>query len=82
MAVTHGRTSALGINIIDQFQPLVQTMICRLKQQPGVRGIVLLGGLAQRHFIDRFSDLDLAVFVSAGSCTSLPPFSFTVKSAQ
>lgn len=51
--------------------------IARLKQKPEVTGIILLGGLGERQWIDKFSDIDLAVVTSA-LFSGLPPFSFYV----
>ncbi len=52
-----------GKNQIGRFRQVAKRLVTRISKYEGVCGIVLLGGLA-RGFADRFSDLDLAVFLS------------------
>jgi len=59
-----GSTSALlkGENLIDRFLKVAEELVSRITSLSGVAGVVFLGGLA-RGFVDRFSDLDIGVFL-------------------
>lgn len=48
-------------------RPVMLALIAEFARQPETVGVVILGGLAdreRRHFIDQFSDLDLALFLT------------------
>ncbi|MCU7725977.1 hypothetical protein ODJ79_19815 [Actinoplanes sp. KI2] len=54
-------------NLFPWYREAISDLTARLAAQPGVAGLVLLGGLAaggRRQFMDRYSDLDMSVFVS------------------
>jgi len=51
-----------GPNQIDTFRRVAEKLVSRISVYEGVRGILYLGGLA-RGFADRFSDLDITVFL-------------------
>ncbi|MBK8296874.1 MAG: hypothetical protein IPK91_06270 [Saprospiraceae bacterium] len=55
---------AISNNSIDPlFQATVNDFITRLSKKPEVLGIVLLGGLGMKQHFDKFSDVDISVFV-------------------
>ena len=66
-------------NEIQKALDIALPFIDRLKKHPEVVGVILLGGLGQRQWIDRFSDIDIAV-VTESPFSALPPFSFHVHS--
>jgi len=55
-----------GENQIVKFRRIAERLASKISSYEDVSGIVLLGGLA-RGFADRFSDLDIAVFLSKGN---------------
>lgn len=55
----------------------VQPFLRRLAEKEYVEGIVLLGGLGKRNFIDAYSDIDIAVFYKVGTPSKyFLPFEF------
>ena len=71
-------------NLRDPIEPLVEDFVDRIAEEDCVEGVVLLGGLGLRNYIDEYSDLDLAVFVDdriRPKSSRLPPFAFTVSHA-
>lgn len=50
------------------FKPKIENLISlftnRLRKQSQVEGVILLGGLGRRNFLDKHSDVDFAVFVN------------------
>ena len=57
----------------------VMEFIKKLKSKEEVEGIVLLGGLGKRQFLDEFSDIDLAIFIDAERISKwMPPFEFKI----
>ncbi len=52
-----------GENQIKKLKHVADILVFKVASQDGVEGIVLLGGLV-RGFVDRFSDLDVLVFLS------------------
>jgi len=52
-----------GQNNIEEFRRIAQNLVTRIATYKGVAGIVLLGGLV-RGFVDKWSDLDITVFLS------------------
>jgi len=73
------------VNIKPYIENLVYDFVERLKNKKEVEGIVLLGGLGVRNFLDKHSDVDIAVFVNYQDHElKLPPawlprFDFHVK---
>ncbi|MEM3551607.1 MAG: hypothetical protein QXV01_11025 [Candidatus Bathyarchaeia archaeon] len=51
-----------GENRIESFRQIAQNLVSKIRSFDGVCGVVLLGGLV-RGFVDRFSDLDIVVFI-------------------
>src|SRR3989344_2804334 len=49
-------------NILKEVEKEINPFLKKLKEQNYVIGIVLLGGLGKRKFIDEFSDIDLTIF--------------------
>ena len=52
-----------GQNNIEEFRRIAQSSVARIATYKGVADIVLLGGLV-RGFVDKWSDLDITVFLS------------------
>ncbi|PIP17093.1 MAG: hypothetical protein COX44_01775 [Candidatus Portnoybacteria bacterium CG23_combo_of_CG06-09_8_20_14_all_37_13] len=73
------------VNIKPHIEDLAYDFVERLKGKKEVEGVVLLGGLGVRNFLDKHSDVDIAVFVDYKECelkilpTWLPRFDFHVK---
>jgi hypothetical protein len=66
-------------NIKQETDGLVQHFIENLKRKKEIEGIVLLGGLGKRAFLDENSDLDLSIFLKKRRLHDwLPPFEFHV----
>src|SRR5436853_5371752 len=66
-------------NLYEEMWPVAARFCERLACCPEVKGICHLGGLGQNAWIDRYSDLDIAVFVDRRSDGAfLPDFSFTL----
>jgi len=64
-------------NLIKETFKVVKPFLISLKKEKWVKGIVLLGGLGKRSFIDKFSDIDISVFTSKKDKTKVPlPFEF------
>jgi predicted nucleotidyltransferase len=54
-----------GLNRIERFRRVAEGLASKIASREGVTGIVFMGGLV-RGFADRFSDLDITVFLSEG----------------
>lgn len=55
----------------------IQDFLDRLTRHPSVSGLVLLGGLGTRNYIDQFSDIDIAIFTYEKNIKKVPlPFEF------
>lgn len=66
-------------NLYEEMRSVAAQFSERLACCPQVKGICYLGGLGQNAWIDRYSDLDIAVFVDRRSDGAfLPDFSFTL----
>jgi len=64
-------------NIIGEIEKIVAPFLIKLKKQDYVAGVVLLGGLGKRRFIDEFSDIDILVFIWKTHTLKFPlPFEF------
>ena len=67
-------------NIIKEIEKYINPFLVKLKKQPYVIGVVLLGGLGERSFLDSYSDIDLAVFISKKDKKKIfLPFEFHYK---
>lgn len=64
------------VNDLSRFAPHIEQLVERLSGHVPTVGIVLLGGLGRRAYLDDYSDLDLAIFVDRDDAAYLPPFSF------
>ncbi|MDP3899832.1 MAG: hypothetical protein Q8Q23_02000 [bacterium] len=66
-------------NIKWKYDHIVTSFTNKLKQKDEVVGIVLLGGVGKRDFLDEYSDIDISVFLEKVPAESyLPPFSFHI----
>jgi len=64
-------------NIVKQTLKEIEPFLTSLKKERWVKGIVLLGGLGRRNFIDKFSDIDISIFTSEKDKSKFPlPFEF------
>ena len=64
-------------NIKKEIKKDIEPFLKKLKKQDYVIGIVLLGGVGKRGFIDEFSDIDLTIFTLKKDALKLPlPFEF------
>lgn len=64
-------------NLFDVTLKEIEPFLKSLKKEKWVKGIVLLGGIGKRKFIDRFSDIDLSVVISKKDKKQFPlPFEF------
>lgn len=64
-------------NILKEVEKDIAPFLKKLKKQDYIIGIVLLGGLGKRKFLDEFSDIDLAIFTSKKEAFKFPlPFEF------
>jgi len=64
-------------NLIEETYKVIEPFLISLKKEKWVKGIVLLGGLGKRRFIDKFSDLDISIFTSEEDKEKFPlPFEF------
>lgn len=67
-------------NILKEIEKDLSPFLKKLKKQDYVVGIVLLGGLGKRKFLDEFSDIDLTVFTLDKDVLNFPlPFEFHHK---
>ncbi len=67
-------------NILKEVEKDIKPFLIKLRKQSFVIGIVLLGGVGERKFIDNFSDIDLAVFTLRKNALKFPlPFEFYYK---
>ena len=67
-------------NILEDATFLANKLKKELIKKEGVEGIVFLGGLGKRQFIDKYSDLDIGVFLNSSyDLRFLPMFEFHVK---
>jgi predicted nucleotidyltransferase len=57
------KTELKGENQIKIFRKIAENLVSRIKKHENIAGIVFLGGLV-RGFADRFSDLDIIVFLA------------------
>lgn len=71
-------------NFNKDFEKILRPFIERLKQKTEVEGIVVLGGLGQRSYVDLHSDIDVAIFFSTktASLEWLPNFEFSVHLSE
>ncbi len=68
-------------NILEEVEKEINPFLKKLKEQDYVVGIVLLGGLGKRKFLDEFSDIDLTVFTFEKNISDFPlPFEFHYQS--
>lgn len=67
-------------NILNEIEEEIKPFLKKLKEQNYIVGIVLLGGLGKRRFLDEFSDIDLAIFTLKKDAFKFPlPFEFHYK---
>src|SRR3989344_5104980 len=67
-------------NILKEIEKEIALFLKKLKKQYYIVGIVLLGGLGKRKFLDEFSDIDLAIFTLKKNVSDFPlPFEFHYK---
>lgn len=67
-------------NIKPEIEEIIKPFLERLKNRNEVIGVVLLGGLGKRNFLDEYSDLDIAVFITKEDKAKFPlPFEFHYK---
>ncbi len=67
-------------NIKKQYDELIELLVSNFQSKKEIEGIVLLGGLGKRRFIDKFSDLDMAIFINTKNIPDyLPGFEFHLK---
>ena len=67
-------------NIKPLIEQVIQPFLDKLSKRDEVLGIVLLGGLGYRDFLDEYSDIDLSVFTTRKGKTKFPlPFEFHYK---
>ncbi len=65
------------LNIMSEVEKLIEPFLHMLCAKSYVQGVVLLGGLGTRQFMDKFSDIDIAVFTLREDATHFPlPFEF------
>lgn len=69
-------------NIKIDLEPIVMDFVKRISLRPEVLGIVLLGGMGKRNFMDKYSDVDISVFVSSKSNILPLPFEFHHKEGE
>ncbi len=50
-------------NILGDIKPAVNAFLQRLRKEQYIQGIVLLGGIGKRQFVDEYSDVDVSIFV-------------------
>ena len=67
-------------NIKPRVEREIQPFLHRLKKKNYVEGIVLLGGLARRNFLDEYSDVDIALFYKTNTPKKyFLPFEFHIN---
>lgn len=59
-------------NIKSHLDPIIMDFVTRISQRIEVLGVVLLGGMGKRGFMDKYSDIDISVFVSESGMFPLP----------
>ena len=65
------------LNLKQDIERLIEPFLDNLCSKPYVKGVVLLGGLGVRGFMDDFSDVDIAVFTLRQDAIRFPlPFEF------
>lgn len=70
------RTKSIKNKVEKETRPFIK----RLAEKEYVEGIVLLGGLGKRNFIDRYSDIDIAIFYKSDTPSKFYlPFEFRLK---
>lgn len=58
-------------------EKIIQPFLDRLAQKDYVEGIILLGGLGKRNFLDKYSDIDISIFYKSNISTKYYlPFEF------
>ncbi|KPJ56537.1 hypothetical protein AMJ49_04650 [Parcubacteria bacterium DG_74_2] len=68
-------------NIKKEIEKTIKPFLEKLQEQSYIKGIVLLGGLGKRNFIDKYSDIDLTVFISKKDAKKISlPFEFHYQS--
>lgn len=70
-------------NIKKSVRKEIAPFINRLKKEKYIQGVVLLGGLGKRNFLDEYSDVDICAFVGKKDKEKFPlPFEFYFKTKE